>query len=406
MPAADSPQVLIARYLQSNGYDKTLAAFFEETNLTIDNIKSSDSEDALTIEKVLDEKRLYDLAVKVEKVEISEAEPSFTEPYPSEATNITSSDVVPSNILFTTIVSYLEPFDGPVLITTAADRGLRIYSAQTPFSLLRNFTAPTNSAILYVEVISPKCLVLGTMTGLLVVISADTGETLQSVPAHTKYTTRIIHSAPYLISASYDKTICLHRKSESADSPLIGDLVGKLDLPTPPEALCVLPNNTLVFSRRDSTSLFYHSLESGLPCLSTRNLSSAVWAGWHPMAIAPHPSNPDLLAVVTSSVPHMKFLLVKTDSEEVIKEVFTGAPQSAYSTPIVVWRPDASGVWVNADEGVVRGVEVKTAKVVARLQVCEKGEKVRALWAGVVDGKEVLVTGAFDKGLKVWRVKE
>jgi hypothetical protein len=57
-----------------------LAAFFEETNLTIDNIKASDSEDALTIEKVLDEKRLYDLAVKVEKVEISEAEPSFTQP--------------------------------------------------------------------------------------------------------------------------------------------------------------------------------------------------------------------------------------------------------------------------------------------------------------------------------------
>lgn len=62
-------------------------------------------------------------------------------------------------------------------------------------------------------------------------------------------------------------------------------------------------------------------------------------------------------------------------------------------------------MWVNADDGVVRGVEVKTGRVRVSLRVCGGGEKVRTLWAGRVDGREVLVTGGFDKGLKVWSVE-
>jgi hypothetical protein len=68
------------------------------------------------------------------------------------------------------------------------------------------------------------------------------------------------------------------------------------------------------------------------------------------------------------------------------------------------WRPDGSGVWVNSDDGVVRGVEVKTGKVRVSLKVCERGEKVRTLWAGIVDDVgEVVITGGFDKSLKMWR---
>ena len=89
----------------------------------------------------------------------------------------------------------------------------------------------------------------------------------------------------------------------------------------------------------------------------------------------------------------------------------TFAPQTAYSTPQVVWRPDGSGVWVNGDDGVVRGVEVKTGRVVTLLKDGhEVGCKIRTLWAGWVDGKdggereEWLVSGGFDKRLVIWRV--
>ena len=99
------------------------------------------------------------------------------------------------------------------------------------------------------------------------------------------------------------------------------------------------------------------------------------------------------------------------------------APQTPYSTPQVVWRPGGSGVWVNGDDGVVRGVEVMTGKVIALLKGHEPGTKVRSLWAGMVsvteedrDGveeggraertreEEWLVSGGFDKRVLVWKV--
>jgi hypothetical protein len=48
------------------------------------------------------------------------------------------------------------------------------------------------------------------------------------------------------------------------------------------------------------------------------------------------------------------------------------APQTSY-TPQVVWRLDGCRVWVNGDDGVVRGIEIMTGKIAALL----KGHKLR-----------------------------
>jgi WD40 repeat protein len=92
----------------------------------------------------------------------------------------------------------------------------------------------------------------------------------------------------------------------------------------------------------------------------------------------------------------------------------TFAPQTAYSTPQVAWRPDGSGVWVNGDDGVVRGIEAKTGKVIATLKNGhEPGCKVRTIWTGYVDvqgegdntaREEWVISGGFDKRLVLWKV--
>lgn len=329
---------------------------------------------------------------------------------------MTTPEIKPSNILFVSVEPKLSPFEGPVLISTAADRSLRLYSALPPHTLLRSFTNPSDSAVLSVAVVDSKWLLVSTMNGRIDLLSADTGQSVSSIKPHQKYATRVLYHEPYVISAAYDKTIYMHtltHDSETGHPVFSEEQVGKIDLPTPPEALALvdLPEGrgkAIVFSRRDSTSLFYNLLTPGLPVHSSRNLApeSTSWVSYHAMNISVHPTNPGLLAVATSTVPHMKFLLVEVDKEGVVKEMFTGAPQSPYSTGICVWRPDGSGVWLNADEGVVRGLEVKRGKVAARLQACAGGEKVRSLWAGEVEGLgEVLVTGGFDRGLRVWSVK-
>lgn len=66
-------------------------------------------------------------------------------------------------------------------------------------------------------------------------------------------------------------------------------------------------------------------------------------------------------------------------------------------------------MWVNSDDGVIRGVDARSGKVVAQLKGHAPGSRIRCLWAGKVrdaangDGyAEGLVSGGFDQKLLVW----
>jgi len=106
--------------------------------------------------------------------------------------------------------------------------------------------------------------------------------------------------------------------------------------------------------------------------------------------------------------------LAERESAAILIHATTMAPQTAYSTPAVAWRPDGSGVWVNGDDGAVRGIEASSGKVLATLREGghEAGSKVRCLWAGEVDidgerGKEEwVVSGGFDQRVVIWKAGE
>jgi hypothetical protein len=105
--------------------------------------------------------------------------------------------------------------------------------------------------------------------------------------------------------------------------------------------------------------------------------------------------------------------VARRDQEEaaILISANTMAPQTQFSTPIVVWRPDGTGVWVSGDDGIIRGIEASSGKIVARLDGHEAGSKVRCLWAGEIcfdeekeKAEEVLISGAFDEQLLIWKV--
>ncbi|RPB04783.1 WD40 repeat-like protein [Choiromyces venosus 120613-1] len=413
MPALDSSALLVARFLKSNGYEKSLKTFLEEANLDEKSLDPGPG-GGLTIEKVLDEKRQFDLSLSLEKVAITENnEPEFSIPYPSIPHAVSDPDILASNVLFV-LVADISTLDGPALIITTADRALRIYSATAPYKLLRSHTHLHPSAILCCAVLQSKWLISTSMSGHVVISDAASGDVISNDKPHVKYVVKVLvhEKLPYVITSGYDNTIVLHSLTyEEEGRPKLSEL-HRLRLSAHPEAISfvTLPTgeDALVYSLRDSTFLNYHLLTPSLPAHSKRNLSPTTtsWVTFHAMSILPHPNDGSILGVVTSSVPHMKFLLVRVDSEEIITEVFTGAPQSAYSTAVFGWRVSGDGVWVNGDDGVVRGIERKSGKVMARLKASEGGEKVRSLWTGAVDGKEVLVTGGFDKAIKVWVPEE
>ena len=277
---------------------------------------------------------------------------------------------------------------------------------------------------------------------------------------HSKYVVKIAlweaSGGAWIASAGWDNKIFIYWTSLSDNALSLNAPRSVITLPSNPETVLFIPDPNerviestpfLLVSRRDSTKLYYYSLPptqglphsepTELPLLGTQNLSpqSNAWLAFSPSSIALSPQNPSLLAIVTSSTPTQKLLFVRIlppasptpattsltraqqtalenrrdDAElaAILSHTSTGATQTNWSTPQVCWRPDGSGVWVNGDDGVVRGVELRSGRVVEYLRGGhEPGAKVRGIWSGWVDGWEWVVSGGFDKRLVVWKCEE
>ena len=304
------------------------------------------------------------------------------------------------------------------------------------------------------------------MSGLVVLFDLEKQAVLEERRDHKKYVVKVTgledEEGAWVATAGWDGKVFLYRVYLSEDqSPSLGPPVACRTLPTNPEAVLFAhrPDSAetiLIVSRRDSTSLHYYSIPSRsttepsptapvlLQLLGLQNLAphSNAWIAFSPSSLALCPTDTTLLAVATSAVPHMKLIVVRMllprptelsgpadgpanqaeqtratlatqDREDaaIMTHTSTLAPQTPYSTPQVCWRPDGTGVWVNGDDGVLRGVEVKSGKIVTTLRGGhEAGSKIRTIWAGWLhhDGKreELVLSGGFDRRLLIWRVAE
>ncbi|KAL8757271.1 MAG: hypothetical protein Q9199_002338 [Rusavskia elegans] len=301
------------------------------------------------------------------------------------------------------------------------------------------------------------------MSGQVVLYDHQAKRALDERRDHKKYVVKAAQSrygeSTWLATAGWDARIFLYQVRQDVNGTFrLGDPASSLSLATNPETITFITHPeskrpVLLVTRRDSTSLHYyhcdHEDTSISPTINMRFLGSQnlaprsnAWISFSPASIALCPTDPQLVAVATSAVPHMKLItvrmliptisssaaetiaaresrtqatqarqkLVVEDQEDAAIQlnVNTFAPQTPYSTPQVSWRPDGSGVWVNGDDGVLRGLEATTGKIRSTLKGGhEPGSKVRSLWAGMVDvdGKEEewVISGGFDKRLIVWK---
>ncbi|KAI9663946.1 MAG: hypothetical protein M1821_007437 [Bathelium mastoideum] len=491
----------------------TLKAFLDEANLPPDT--GSVSKGDLTLETVLQEKKVFDLSLKFEKFNASEDDQKWSLPAPSCPARITSMPTS-SNILNVS-VDALATEDGSkqcVIVSTADRRLSELLPGSDSFELVGSQTHLHQAPILSWVLAGDGYLISTSMSGQTVLSSSRSNEILDVRKDHSKY---VVKATTYrdeasgrlwLATAGWDAKVHIYNPSlphgdrSAASKPSLNSPIASITLPTNPEALLFLLHPTtsqllLLLSRRDSTFLYYYDISqieptqaaisstspdpatsgpsNNPPLLGRQNLApySNAWIAFTPSALAPSPLDPTLLAIATNSVPHMKLLIVRllfsaapfsdhhpattsstatssnpnTDASSsnasstaaavetrlrereaaaLLVTATTHAPQTPYSTPALAWRPDGTGVWVNGDDGVVRGVEARSGKVVARLGPAAMGEeeggheagtKVRCLWAGMVevgrrDGEEgegekrweeLVVSGGFDQRLIVWR---
>ncbi|EME88072.1 uncharacterized protein MYCFIDRAFT_55082 [Pseudocercospora fijiensis CIRAD86] len=461
MPATDSPAVIVARYLKSNNYTETYEAFINEVGLPYDagNVSKGD----LTIETLLEEKKTFDVSIRFEKLGVEDANVGWSRPAPSTATQI---DVLPtaSNILSTQVENVAEQGQkaAPVLLVSTADRKVHILDAWSN-ALQRTLANLHDSPVLSCSTVKGQHLLTSSMSGSLH-LNDTNGSSISKRRDHSKYVVKVAvledsTTGTIVATAGWDNAIFIYKPQDTNGAIELGEPKATIPLQTKPEAMIWLrhPENqqpVLLVSRTDSNNIFFYTAEDPPRLLGKQNLAphSNAWVAFTPSSLELCPTDPTLLAVGTSSVPHMKLLIVRllfppwepeparrppqalrssllddnpvqetqasqaraalavADREHAAIQIHctTMAPQTAYSTPAVMWRPDGSGVWVNGDDGAVRGIEACSGKVVATLLGHEPGSKVRCLWAGMVKSeegqKEILVSGGFDQKLIVWNV--
>jgi len=351
------------------------------------------------------------------------------------------------------------------LLATTADRRLHRLGVEPPFPTLVSESRVHESPVLSCLILAGRYVITTSMSGQVLLFDLENNAILDERRDHRKYVIKVTAAeddeGAWVATAGWDAKIHLYRLQFSPRDrkPSLGLPIASLTLPTNPEAVLFVPNPdfaepVLIVSRRDSTSLYYYSLpsrpdtnasstiEAQLQLLGAQNLAphSNAWVAFSPSSLALCPTDPTLVAVATSAVPYMKLIIVRLllpppkspsgaatgpisqaeqsrlalatqDREDaaIMTHTSTLAPQTPYSTPQVCWRPDGTGVWVNGDDGVLRGVEAKTGKIVTTSSGGhDAGSKIRAIWAGLVykggRAEEWVVSGGFDRRLVVWRI--
>ncbi|KAL2368602.1 hypothetical protein BDBG_04453 [Blastomyces gilchristii SLH14081] len=482
-PPSLSPCVLVARFLRSNNYEQTLAAFLEETGLPPDlglSALEPRSED-WTIEKILEEKMVFDKSLEFERTAHEEGQDGWSIPAPSTPNIIETPSK--SNLVTVTVQPYIKssedghPEESSVIIASGADKRVSLYEVDAPYSVISTFKDLVDSPLL-----SGTCLYDGayrattTMSGQLLLFQGQ--KIIASRKDHTKCAVAVvafqeeqpIFQTTWLATAGWDSRIYIYRITipDVGAQLTIGEPLAVIKTATVPECILFMRSQgtgdlVLLASVADSTYLYYYLVESPLnrlerghrtinnqphecPLLGKQDLSphSNAWVAFSPACFALSPRDPTLLAVATSSQPYMKLIFVRIlmpsaspstpperrqssgqrvtqalramadlgihnrEDAAILAQVNTMAPQTAYSTPQVVWRPDGSGVWVNGEDGVIRGIDARTGKLVVSLTGGhEPYTKVRSIWAGWVrlndgENEERLVSGGFDKKLIMW----
>lgn len=394
-----------------------------------------------------------------------------------------------SNLLAASVEQWQRPRDDETIVTpsesfivsTGADRQVHLLETTAGNSHFTSFSSLSDSPVLsYLSILGGRYVLMTNMSGQLILQQGS--RTLDIRKDHAKYAVKVAAHQDrkdpnlfWIATAGWDSSVALYRlhtpdeTKEDAPSPVLGEPVARIVTTTNPESIVFVPHVDtgelmLLVSRRDSSYIYYYDVES-VPnrvgdqnetvsesrLLGRQNLAphSNAWVAFSPSHMALSPHDPGLLAVATSTLPHLKVIIVrllfpsseaKDETNEpasdvqitqasqalealalqnkedaaILVQANTFAPQTAYSTPQVAWRPDGSGIWVNGDDGVVRGIETKTGKVISILKNGhEPGCKIRSVWAGYVDvpnGKESstreewVISGGFDKRLVVWQV--
>ncbi|GAA6001598.1 hypothetical protein JCM10207_006744 [Rhodosporidiobolus poonsookiae] len=414
--SADAPEPslatfqLVARFLRSHNLTSTLDALLHEADprlaAQIDRPPADSGNDLQDVVEDWIAQRLSRLRVddpsaapleQLRQLEVRGKLPDRVRTAVKEATNVLSvtRGTLPRRSWDSSELRFRSEHI-PCIFTTAVDRSLKVYSADS-FELLDSFSLPSPalSIVQHPQDEQARYIACATMEGSLSVIDLVTREVKVKAKDHTKYIVRVTWSSDgrYLVTLGYDKLVQVYRFSLSAasfaDAPALLDdeapdplalnpavslkLVKSVNTRTNPEAAVFLPDSRwLVYSAREDHLLHYLEMpaEGGEDKEDWRektynlNENGDEFVSFSILYITLHPTLP-LLSLQTSTT-NARLLLYPFHSPTRLLTVHTTASQSDYFNPRHAWLPSGAAAVVNSEDGLVRIVDLA-----GRVRVCQ-----------------------------------
>lgn len=224
----------------------------------------------------------------------------------------------------------------------------------------------------------------------------ETSGIVQTFKDHNKYVIRGIFSPDdgrYMVTASYDRTVCIYLMSEQPKYTLLkqlGPFIGNV------ETICFSNDHTLVIGVRDDNYLHYVDLENMQTRRVNMNATGDDWVSFSPICISVSPDKTHLLCT-TDHASGRTILFVNGESTQV-QNYYVHPTDNTFATKRHIWHP--SGLYFYAsggDDNSIAVVETKSGRVVDKLP----GHKamVRSL---AIDPDVGLTSAGYDHAVKIW----
>lgn len=407
----------IAYFLKENGYHQTLEAFRNEHNAPLDTELVNRGEiDTLLIDK------LKQLSTSKDK-DLNTANDADSpwivkQPQLNAWTHLDLSNSLKFPPIDGLVIDCAISRDGLGVFATAT-RKLIVANLNTGEILLNHKNHFGNSVIRKVEFVG-EYIILGGINGLVhtVRFKHESSELnlVDSVQAHERLIIDMkivkLGDQTLVVTLGWDKYIQVFKlngdgKLESFLERILISGVGSCI-----EAISHESKLFIVVGLKESSLLDVVTIEPGL-CLKFKvAMSDVEYSSIRsiPMCIsgAVLPGIGPVIAVATSHEPFMRTILLslaslaQENSESIQRSCIlanfnTMSPQDKYSEAKICFRANGEGIWVLGDDGIIRGLELNSGKIVQEISAHDGRIKAMALL------KDSILTCGIDREIKFWR---
>ncbi|CAK4659686.1 hypothetical protein LEN26_006157 [Aphanomyces euteiches] len=300
-------------------------------------------------------------------------------------------------------------FDADIIASGGADKFVKVHNWTTK-SVVTSYDAgaPVLAVSFHPKKIYANYLLVSTMDGKHRVLHLD-NERLNLVQQFHDHTRQgnIRHAwlttgFGFATGAS-DKTAHVYFATNEDGSPVQFAIAKSFYFNGTIEAMTVVPptgNNAeqLVISIRDDCYMHYVDCSTLEKTRINMNVDGIEHVSYTMMDLQTSPSG-EYLLVATDANRHF---IIKVRSNVVLRS-FYGHKAGPYSQPRVTWHASEKYIISNTEgEGGLVMWCVASEKVIHRIKAHEK--LLRDLWYNQLHGIDYLVTGSYDKSLKLWQV--